>query len=192
MATTKAKAIGATTAAVLAASVAFIQPWEGLYTDPYYDIVGVKTVCYGETAADKVDLNRSYSKQECADMLRTSLVKYDTGLKSCLTRDIPDGMHVAFLSATYNIGVTGFCKSSMARLTNAGDLKGACDALMLWDKAGGNVVKGLENRRSAERAVCIKSIDQPLPTPILTADNKPVIMNSPVSFWQRVKLYLFG
>lgn len=192
MATTRAKAIGATTAAVMAASVALIQPWEGLYTDPYYDIVGVNTVCYGETAADKVDLNRSYTKQECADMLRTSLVKYDTGLKSCLARDIPDGMHVAFLSGTYNIGVAGFCKSSMARLTNAGDFKGACDALLLWDKAGGREIQGLLNRRNAERNICLKGIDDPLPAPTVMADNKPVAVKNPLSFWQRLKLFVMG
>lgn len=192
---TRAKAIGATTAAVMAASVALIQPWEGLYTDPYYDVVGVRTVCYGETAADKVDLNRSYTKQECADMLRASLVKYDNGLKSCLTRDIPDSMHVAFLSATYNIGVDGFCKSSMERLTNAGNLTGACDALLSWDKGGGRVIQGLLNRRNAERSICLKGINDPLPAPAVIAKNDPLppkLEAAKPSLWARIKLYLFG
>lgn len=195
MATNKTKAIGATSAAVLAASVAFIQPWEGLYTDPYYDIVGVKTVCYGETAADNVDLNRSYTKQECADMLRHSLVKYDNGVKNCLTRDIPDGMHVAFISVAYNIGVQGFCGSSMARLTNSGDLKGACDALLRWNKAGGQEIKGLTNRRNAERVVCLKGIDDPLPAPVIVSKDTPLppkVAAAKPSFWQRLKLYFLS
>lgn len=155
--TTK-RAVGATSAAVMAGAVALIQPWEGLYTKPYFDIVGVKTVCYGATAAEGIDLNRSYTPQECRDLLKASLVKYDNGLKACLNRDIPDSMHVAFISATYNIGVKGFCGSSMARLVNAGDLRGACDALLLWNKASGRVVKGLDNRRQDERRVCLKDI----------------------------------
>lgn len=149
---------GATAGAVLAAAVVLIQPWEGLFTKPYFDIVGVKTVCYGETAADHVDLNRSYTPQECRDLLKASIVKYDNGLKSCLTRDIPDAVHVAFLSATYNIGIKGFCGSSMARKANAGDLRGACDALLGWDRAGGREIRGLRNRRLAERDVCLKGL----------------------------------
>lgn len=193
---TRTKAIGATSAAVMAASVAFIQPWEGLYTDPYYDIVGVKTVCYGETAADHVDLSRSYTKQECADMLRSSLVNYDNGVKNCLTHEITDGMHVAFISVAYNIGVPAFCKSSMARLTNEGELKEACDALMNWNKAGGREIKGLTNRRTAERSVCLKGIDNSLPSPsqIVKKDTplKPKIAAAKPGFFQRLKLYLFG
>jgi len=189
---TKAKAVGATSAAVMAAAIALIQPWEGLFTKPYFDIVGVKTVCYGETAADGVDLNREYTKQECADMLRASLVKYDNGLKSCLTRDITDGMHVAFLSATYNIGVAGFCGSSMARLSNAGDFKGACDALLKWNKAGGEEIKGLTNRRNAERRVCLKGIDEPLPKPTPLAEKKQVPTIQPEPWWRRVLDYIRG
>ncbi len=149
-------AIGATGAAVLAGAVALITPWEGIYTKPYRDIVGVLTVCIGETDADKV--HRSYTVQECKDMLAKSLVKYDEGMKACLYRPIPDSMHVAFLSATYNIGVSGFCRSSMARLANAGQFRAACDALMAWNRAGGKEVRGLTNRRRAERDVCLKDV----------------------------------
>lgn len=147
-------AVGATSAALLAAAVALITPWEGIFTNPYRDIVGVMTVCIGET--DPKLVRRSYTVQECKDMLSRSLVKYDEGMKACLLRPIPDSMHVAFLSATYNIGVTGFCKSSMARYANAGQFKAACDALLMWNRAGGRVVKGLTNRRRAERKVCLE------------------------------------
>jgi lysozyme len=151
-------AIGVTSAAVLSAAVALIGPFEGLYTKPYYDIVGVKTVCFGETAADGVDLNRSYTPAECRALLVKSLPKYDNGIKACVHRAMPDSVHVAFISTAYNIGVKGFCGSTMAKRANAGDWRGACDALMNWDKAGGRVIKGLHNRRAAERDRCRKDV----------------------------------
>lgn len=154
----RAGAIGATSGAVMAAAVALISPWEGLSTKPYFDIVHVKTVCYGETAADRVDLNRTYTPAECRELLKSSLVKYDNGLKSCLHVALPDSVHVAFLSATYNIGTKGFCHSSMARLADAGDFRGACDALLNWNRAGGRVIRGLDNRRHAERDVCMRDV----------------------------------
>lgn len=149
--------IGAISAAALAGATTLVANWEGLYTDPYRDIVGVWTVCYGETAADGVAMRR-YTPQECKEMLPKSLVKYDDGIRKCLSRELPDGMRVAFLSASYNIGISAFCRSSMARLANEGDLRGACDALLAWDKAGGKTVKGLHNRRLDERRVCLKGI----------------------------------
>jgi lysozyme len=151
-------AIGATGAAVMAAAIVLVTQWEGIKTKPYRDVVDVLTVCIGQTAGDGVDLTRSYTVPECKAMLAKSLVKYDDGMKACLKRPITDNMHVAFLSTTYNIGIDGFCGSSMARRANAGDFKGACDALLMWNKAGGRVIKGLDNRRRAEREVCLKGL----------------------------------
>lgn len=147
------------TVGVLAAAAISVAAYEGLYTSPYLDIVGVRTVCYGQTAGDGVDLHRSYTPAECRKMLAASLVKYDEKMVACLHRDIPDSMHIAFISATYNIGVFAFCHSSMARKVNEGDLRGACDALLAWDRAGGREIKGLHNRRVSERAICLKDLE---------------------------------
>lgn len=151
---TRGKAIGLTSAAVLAASVAFITPKEGLKTVPYRDTGGVLTVCIGETHVEM----RAYTVAECKALFAEQLPKYDDGMKVCLTRPLPDSVHVAFLSATYNIGIRAFCGSSMARLANAGDFYGACDALLKWNKDNGQVVDGLTNRRQAERAYCRKDL----------------------------------
>jgi lysozyme len=67
---------------------------------------------------------------------------------------LTDGQKTAFVDAAYNIGVAAFCRSSMARRANAGDMAGACDALLLWNKVDGREVAGLTRRRQAERALC--------------------------------------
>lgn len=156
--TRKRIAIAATSAAVLTATVTLVSQWEGYYGRTYLDIVSVPTVCFGETEREAVaeGRRRTYSKAECLAMLQESLKGYDEGMKACLTRDLPPSVHIAFLSATYNIGIGGFCKSSMARRANAGDFKGACNALLMWNKAGGRVVRGLENRRRAEHKICLE------------------------------------
>lgn len=150
--------IGAISAAALAATVTIVAKWEGLYNDPYKDIVGVWTVCYGQTGADGVEMRR-YTTAECKEMLPKSLKKYDDAISKCLNRELPDSMRIAFLSVSYNIGTSGFCRSSMARHANAGDFRAACDALLLWNKAGGRVVRGLVNRRNDERRICLKDVE---------------------------------
>ena len=144
--------------AVLATAVATVGAWEGVRTVAYRDVVGIPTVCFGETRG--VKMGDRYSIEECQSMLGDGLREFEHGMRACLREPdkLPDGAYVAFLSASYNIGTRAFCGSSMARLANAGDLRGACDALLRWNRAGGRVVKGLTNRREAERKLCLEGL----------------------------------
>jgi len=71
---------------------------------------------------------------------------------------LTDGQKVAFVDVAYNIGVSGFCGSSMARRTNARDMVGACNSLLMWNKVGGKEVRGLTRRRLAKRELCLKGL----------------------------------
>jgi len=154
------KAVGGSIAAVLALTAALVAPYEGFYPKTYKDMVGVPTVCFGETEKEAVALGRvrPYTRKECEDMLAGSLKKYYEGMMACVKKPMTINMQVAFTSATYNFGIGGFCKSSMARLVNAGKPKEACDALVMWNKAGGRVVRGLTIRRAGERARCLEGL----------------------------------
>ena len=158
---TRPHVVGGGVGAVLMLAATFIGPWEGLYTHPYRDPVGVLTVCYGATAADNVDLSKSYTPAECKDMLAKDLPKYDNQLKSCLKPEVYDALplhrHAAFISAVYNFGVGTWCHSAMVRDLNAGNTRQACDDLLLYDRAKGKELQGLENRRVAEREWCLRS-----------------------------------
>jgi lysozyme len=55
------------------------------------------------------------------------------------------------LSLAYNIGPGAFSGSSVLKRFNQGDMQGAADAFLMWNKGGGKVLKGLTRRREAER-----------------------------------------
>ncbi|TDX19716.1 lysozyme [Rhodovulum visakhapatnamense] len=148
---------GGAAAAVIAAAVALIAPWEGLRTASYQDIVGVWTICYGETRG--VGPGQTVAPEECRSRLATRAAQFEAEIRPCLPATLPVETRAAFVSAAYNIGSGAFCRSSMSRRALAGDLPGACDALMLWVKAGGRTVPGLVNRRTAERALCLSGLD---------------------------------
>jgi GH24 family phage-related lysozyme (muramidase) len=57
----------------------------------------------------------------------------------------------AMTSLCFNIGPTNFAKSSVVRRMNEGNPKAAADAFLLWNKAGGKVLKGLTARREDEK-----------------------------------------
>ena len=140
----------------LASAIGFIGQWEGLRTEAYRDVIGVWTVCYGETKG--VRPGDSYSKAECDAMLAREIIAYEAALDRCLTADVPNGMKVALVSWTYNVGPAAACRSTLLRKANAGDLTGACNELPRWNRAGGRVIRGLTNRRMSERAMCLKAL----------------------------------
>lgn len=144
--------IGASAAALLLATVA---QWEGKRNEPYADLVGKMTVCFGETNVPM----RRYSDTECEDMLGGSLTTY---AKAVLGRNPELAGHpnqlAAAISLTYNIGVSAYWRSTVARRFSAGDWRGACDAFLSWSYAGGRRVSGLLNRRKAERAICLRGL----------------------------------
>lgn len=149
---TLAGTIGATAATALLAIVA---TWEGKSNDPYRDIVGIATVCFGET---KVQMRR-YTDAECAAMLEDSLIGY---AEPVLKRN-PGLRHqpyqlAAAVSLSYNIGNANYARSTVARRFSSGDLRGACDAFLMWNRAGGKFVKGLDNRRRDERRLCLTGL----------------------------------
>lgn len=146
-----------TTGGVFAAAVTLVAAYEGYYGYVYKDIVGVPTYCHGET--DNIPpKGTTFSKAECLALLKKSLVKYDDGFMKCVNRPIPDSVHIAGISLSYNIGISGTCRSTFTRKINQGDFKGACDALLAYNHAGGRVVKGLTNRRRDERRICLEGL----------------------------------
>jgi lysozyme len=157
--TNRTRAAGAAGTLAIAAAIAFphIQKWEGLETKPYVDIVGVATVCYGETRVEM----REYSPAECRDMAIRSLNQdFGAGVLRCtpvLASQKPEMLASAML-LSYNIGVNAYCRSTAARRFNAGKFKEGCDAYLLWNRAGGRVVRGLTNRRIDERKLCLTGV----------------------------------
>lgn len=147
------KTLGGGAAAI--ALIALVSQWEGKRNEPYRDIVGVWTVCYGET---RVAMRR-YSDAECKDMLADGLADF-AGPVLAANPELRghDNQLVAAVSLSYNIGNAAYRRSTVSRKFRAGDWKGACNAFLSWSYAGGKQVKGLLNRRQAERRVCMTGL----------------------------------
>jgi lysozyme len=127
------------------------------YLRAYRDLVGVLTVCDGDTK--NVRPGMVETEAGCTARLERQLVAHAKPVLAC----VPglkgrDNQLVASVSLAYNIGTTGFCRSTAAREFNAGRWRAGCDAFLRWDKAGGKVVRGLTERRKRERALCLKGL----------------------------------
>lgn len=145
-------------AAIGAAAVVLVAGFEGLRTSAYFDPIGVLTICYGETKGVRVGDRKTPA--QCRTMLTERLDVFASGIERCL-RDpasVPDGAYVASVSLAYNIGIAGYCGSSVRRLLDAGAIAQACDAFRKFTLAGGVKLPGLVKRREAERRVCLKGV----------------------------------
>lgn len=137
-------------------SAGFIGYWEGMETSPYKDIGGVWTVCYGETNVQM----REYTKEECQEMLQERVAEFYHAVDVKVSYDIPLSTQIAFTSFAYNVGLGAFGNSTLLRKANSGDLVGACDQLEHWSYVGKMFVRGLNNRRKAEYALCISDLEK--------------------------------
>jgi lysozyme len=131
------------------------------YLRAYLDIAGIATACDGITKG--VKMGQVYTEAQCAMMLERELVIHAQGVMNCTPGLRPERLapqRAAAVSLAYNIGVAGFCKSTAARRFNAGDYRGGCEAFKSWNKARVRgvlrPVQGLTNRRTRERAMCLK------------------------------------
>lgn len=112
------------------------------------------TICFGETEGVKPGDYRSLA--QCKAGLIEGLDRYANGMEACIYRPLPDARFVGFISLTWNIGVKGFCRSSVARLYNEGRTQEACDAMLKFNRAAGIVFPGLTLRRKREREWCLQ------------------------------------
>ncbi|KGH25440.1 lysozyme [Comamonas testosteroni] len=148
----KAKFIAIVGAGAAALAVPLVQHYEGTVLSTYRDPVGIITACTGHTGPE-LKMGQTYTRQQCEEMLYKDLAQHADAL-SCVRAPLTDGQRAAFLSFAFNVGDDAFCRSTLVRKANAGDMDGACAELSRWTYAGGKQLPGLVRRRAAERQLC--------------------------------------
>jgi len=128
---------------------------EGYVGQSYRDPVGVWTIGFGETHG--VIPGQTTTRQRAMVQLAASADAHAKGMVSCIHVPLSQGEFDAYADFTYNIGVTGFCRSSVATKLNAGNYDGACAELLKFVYAKGKVFPGLVARRKQEYETCLRS-----------------------------------
>ena len=135
------------------AGTVFIQSLEGTKNVAYLDSVGVPTICTGSTR--HVRIGQVASDAECAVRLREDTSRAGAALKRGVTVPLTQEQYDALLSLVFNIGEGAFMRSTLLKRLNAGRCTEAADQFLRWDYAGKQRLRGLTNRRQAEREMFI-------------------------------------
>ena len=133
---------------IVALSMSFIGPHEGLRLKPYTDAAGVSTVCYGHTATVVADA--AYTEQECDLLLLADTLPVVIAVGKLVNQPLSDEQWVACTSLAFNIGVKAFAGSTLLRKLKSGDEAGAAAEFERWVNAGGQRLPGLVVRRARE------------------------------------------
>ena len=164
------------------AGLDLIRKWEGCRLTAYRDSVGVLTIGYGLTSAAgiiRVTEGLAITQKQADDYLVAALAKYEDAVSKAISRTMTQAQFDAFVSLCYNIGPGAFAGSTAVKRFNAGDIAGAADAILMWNKAGGKVLKGLENRRADERAMFLTPAKEAMPIPFPQPEATPSPMPKP-------------
>ncbi len=138
------------------ATIDLIKQFEGCKLTAYQCSAGVWTIGYGITEGAGVGITpakgMTITLDRAEDLLRQGVEKFAATVDALITAKINSNQFGACVSLAYNIGPTAFAKSTVLRELNAGagNFDKAAAAFRMWNKAGGEVIKGLVNRREAE------------------------------------------
>ena len=129
--------------------------FEGFSAKPYLDSIKVPTIGYGNTYypnGKKVTLlDKPITELEAFEMFKTIADKFAAKVSKIVTSPLDQNQFNALVSLTYNIGPANFEKSTLLRKVNFNHFDPSIRAEFLkWNKAGGQVLKGLTIRRTAE------------------------------------------
>ena len=129
--------------------------FEGFSAKPYLCSAKVPTIGYGNTYylnGKKVTLlDNPITELEAFEMFKAIADKFADKVSKLVTAPIDQSQLNALVSLTYNIGPANFQKSTLLRKVNFNHNDPSIRAEFLkWNKAGGQVLKGLTIRRKAE------------------------------------------
>lgn len=100
-----------------------------------------------------VKLGDKVTEQQAEAYLGNDVKKFEAAVSNAIKVKLTQGQFDALVSFTYNVGPANMASSTLIKKLNAGDVKGAADEFLRWNKAAGKVMAGLTTRRAAERAL---------------------------------------
>lgn len=123
----------------------FLMAEEGFRPYAYNDPVGHATFGVGHllhkggvTAADQAQWGtkaKPKPREAVLRLLREDLAnRFEPAVRDTIKKPLMPHQFDALVSLAFNIGAGGFKGSTVARLVNAGDFRGAADAILMWNK----------------------------------------------------------
>jgi lysozyme len=140
-----------------------LKQWEGFESKVYKDSAGLPTIGVGHliTKSEKtsgaivinglpVQYANGLTDQQVLDLLGQDVQPAEQSVNNGVKVALDQNQFDALVSFTFNTGTAAFSSSTLLKVLNQGEYNQVPDQLRRWNKAGGQVVPGLVNRRENE------------------------------------------
>lgn len=131
-----------------------IKHHEGVRLKPYKDPIGLWTVGVGHLIGDgkslPIEWFRTFTMDEVDELLKKDLAKFERGVLRLCPNHLTQPRFDALVSFAFNVGLGNLQSSTLRQKHNRGDILGAAQEFLKWNKAGGRVLRGLTVRRQDE------------------------------------------
>ncbi|MDF2606596.1 MAG: hypothetical protein K0S34_786 [Bacillales bacterium] len=134
-----------------------IKKFEGCRLQAYLDPVGVPTIGYGHTS--RVKLGQTITQAQADELLKDDIKIYSNHVQALIDNKtilfkVNQNMFDALTSFCYNLG-----KGNLIKLVKGRVISEVSSAMLLYVKAGGRVLNGLVRRRTEERNLFLKPVE---------------------------------
>jgi lysozyme len=137
-------------------AIKLIRHHEGVRNKPYQCPAKLWTVGIGHLIGDGKTLppewNRTFSNEEIDGLLKSDLRRFELGVSKMLPNvPLRQCEFDSIVSFCFNLGLGCFQRSTLRQALLRNDKEAAMESLVKYCRAGGKVLKGLQNRRLDER-----------------------------------------
>lgn len=109
------------------------------------------TIGVGHTGG--VKLGDVITQEQADEYLVSDVAHAANAVNQMVAVSITQGEFDALCSFAFNLGIGNLKNSTLLKKLNSGDIQGAADQFLVWNKAAGKVMAGLTRRREAERTL---------------------------------------
>ncbi|GAA5630062.1 hypothetical protein Acal02_00659 [Acinetobacter calcoaceticus] len=141
------------------AGINLITSFEDLKLDAYDDGTGTWTIGFGTTVYPdgiRVQQGDYCTVEQAKSFFQHDLRRFQKAVNKAVLVTLSQNQFDALVSLSYNIGQNAFKNSTLLKYLNAGDYRAAADQFLVWNKGGGQILKGLVRRREVERTLFLK------------------------------------
>jgi len=137
-------------------AIRLIKHHEGVRNKPYQCPAKLWTVGIGHLIGDGKTLppewNKIFTNEEIDGLLAADLNRFELGISKMLPNvQLKQHEFDALVSFCFNLGLGCFQRSTIRQALLRGDKEQAMESLMKYCRAGGKILRGLENRRKDEK-----------------------------------------
>ena len=139
----------------IAKSLELIQPFEQCRLTAYPDpATGDEpwSIGWGATG-EGIEEGTVWTQDQADNRLLVDVARVWRAVQQLVRVPLSDTQAGTLISFAYNVGLGNLAKSTLLRMVNAGSVAAAGAQFMRWNRADGQVMRGLTWRRAAERAM---------------------------------------